>query len=187
MPTSLKLAVLALVSGVVLGGCAASARQRPMSVGDVPTGVNTVSGVRQQLAGTWVLDALTVAKPGAAQQAVDAAGTLTADAHGNVTIEYRITDAGQEQLTGIGVTVPRPIISTSGPVTIDVQRSKIIFTGEDFQRRMQEYDASLAAARDNPFALAHPRFYAFGADGTLTLTSRYAQGGDAAVSRWRRK
>ena len=48
------------------------------------------------------------------------------------------------------------------------------------------FDPELAANRANPFALERPRYYALGADGILTLTTRHDNGRDAATSRWKR-
>ena len=43
-----------------------------------------------------------------------------------------------------------------------------------------------SARRANPFALERVRYYVIGDDGTLLLSTRYDNGKDAVVSRWKR-
>ena len=52
--------------------------------------------------------------------------------------------------------------------------------------KAQPFDAKVAAGRQNPFALERTRYYDFGADGMLTLTTRHDDGKDAAVSKWKK-
>ena len=79
-----------------------------------------------------------------------------------------------------------PRISTSGRVVIDTQQNRITYLGDDFEERALGFDPKLAAQRANPFALERVRYYMFGGDGTLTLSTRYDDGKDAAVSQWKR-
>ena len=87
-------------------------------------------------------------------------------------------------LGALGIKTPNPVISTSGRVVIDPQKKLITYVGEDV--KTQGFDPDLAARRANPFALERARFYEFGADGMLTLTSRYDNGKEAAVGRWKK-
>jgi hypothetical protein len=47
-------------------------------------------------------------------------------------------------------------------------------------------DAGVAAKRDNPLAAERVRYYKFDSDGTLVLSTRYPDGKEASVGRWKR-
>ena len=164
--------------------CASRPRQTPLPTTPVNEGADTMSAVRKQLQGQWTLVSLNVTAEDGRQQAIDASGLLNSDAFGNLHIEYRMSDAGQKSLGALGIKTPNPVISTSGRVVIDPQKKLITYVGEDV--KTQGFDPDLAARRANPFALERARFYEFGADGMLTLTSRYDNGKDAAVGRWKK-
>ena len=67
---------------------------------------------------------------------------------------------------------------------IDTQSKRITYMPPDAASRA--FDPDLAAARANPFALERTRYYAMGADGVLTLTTRYDSGRDAATALWKK-
>jgi hypothetical protein len=48
-------------------------------------------------------------------------------------------------------------------------------------------DAETAKRRQNPFALERIRYYSFDAQGVMTLTTRYDNGKDAVVGKWKRQ
>jgi hypothetical protein len=150
--------------------CASRPRQRPLSTSPVNEGADTMSAVRED---------------GRAER-IDASGVLTADAFGGLDVEYRISDTGQQSLAKLGITPPSPVIATSGSVVINPQAKQITYVGEDFNKRALSFDKDLAALRANPFALERVRYYTFGADGTLTLSTRYENGKDAAVGHWKK-
>lgn len=179
-----RAGTLTLFGSLVLGGCAPSARQRPIENSRVPTSGATLENARRALQGTWNLVSLNVTAPDGRTAAIEAAGTLVSDAFGNLSIEYRMSPGGQKVLEGVGVTTPNPVITTTGRAVIDVDKQQITYVSEKADAK--PFDAELAARRNNPFALERPRFYAVGADGLLTLTTRYDDGKDAAVSRWKK-
>ena len=109
---------------------------------------------------------------------------LAADAYGNLTIEYRLSEAGQQALGEIGITSPNPVISTTGRVAIDVQQHSITYVAPDAASRA--FEPELAAKRANPFALERTRYYTFDPDGQLTLVTRHDSGQEAARSQWRK-
>lgn len=183
--TRIRLALLVVgCVAVAASACASRPRQTPLPTTPVNEGADTMSAVRKQLEGQWTLVSLNVTADDGRQQAIDASGLLNSDAFGNLHIEYRMSEAGQKALAALGIKTPNPVISTSGRVVIDPQKKLITYVGEDV--KTQGFDPDLAARRANPFALERPRFYAFDADGTLTLTSRYDSGKDAAVGRWKK-
>jgi hypothetical protein len=95
-----------------------------------------------------------------------------------------LKDTGIKALGGLGIKSPNPVITTSGKVMIDTTSHRITYVGEDFQER--KFDPDLAARRDNPFALERVRYYSLEPDGTLRLATRYDNGKDASVSRWKK-
>ena len=117
---------------------------------------------------------------------VESTGDLTFDGFGVLQVTYQVSDVGQKRLADVGVKMDTPRISTTGRVVIDTQQNRITYLGDDFEERALGFDPKLAAQRANPFALERVRFYMFGGDGTLTLSTRYDDGKDAAVSHWKR-
>jgi hypothetical protein len=177
------LAAAGLAVGL-LAGCAASPRQRPVKTEPIASGPQTVEAARKALEGRWTLVSLDVTADDGRKASVDATGVLTSDAFGNLNIEYRLSEAGQKALEGVGIRPPSPVISTTGQAVIDTQQRRITYVPPDAAARA--FDANLAAARANPFALERPRYYSLGDDGTLTLATRHDSGKDAAVSRWKK-
>jgi hypothetical protein len=181
-----QMGVLA-AAGVAVGllaGCAASPRQRPVETEPIASGPQTVEAARKALEGRWTLVSLDVTADDGRKASVDATGVLTSDAFGNLNIEYRLSEAGQKALEGVGIRPPNPVISTTGQAVIDTQQRRITYVPPDAAARA--FDADLAAARANPFALERPRYYSLGDDGILTLATRHDSGKDAAVSRWKK-
>jgi hypothetical protein len=166
-------------------GCAASPRQRPIPTTPIAEGAMTADGVRKQLEGRWVLVSLNVSAEDGRRSEVEATGALTSDEFG-LSIEYRMSESGQKSLAALGIRSPNPVISTTGRVVIDPRQNQITYIGEDFEKRAQGFEPDLAARRANPFALERTRYYMFGDDGSLTLSTRYDSGKEAAVSHWKR-
>jgi hypothetical protein len=176
-----------LCLAIAVSACAARERQRPLQTSRIEQGAGTLEEARKALEGRWELMTLNVATADGRKAAIEATGLLTSDAFGRLAIEYRMSDAGQKTLEGMGIKSPNPVISTSGSVVIDPQQKRITYMAEDAQARALGFDPDLAARRANPFALERPRYYSFESDGTLTLATRHDNGADAAVSRWKKQ
>ena len=176
-------AVAALVSVSLLGGCAASERQRPIQTSRIPQSGNTLEAARKQLAGKWTLASLEYGSPNGKRAAIEGTvGALTADDFGNLEIEYRISDAGVKVLQGLGFQPPDRVISVKGHAVINVDAKSIAYVDEN----AKPFDPKAAAGRANPFALERTRYYDFAPDGTLTLITRHDDGKDAVVSKWKK-
>jgi hypothetical protein len=145
-----------------------------------------MEAVRKALEGRWVLVSLNVTAEDGRTALVDATGVLVSEAFGGMNVEYRLSDAGLKTLEGLGIKTPNPVISTNGRVVIDAQQQRITYVGDDFEKRALAFDPELDARRKNPFALERTRYYTLGDDGTLTLATRYENGKDAAVGRWKK-
>lgn len=170
---------------VSLAACASSPRQRPVSVGDVGDGPESLTWVRQQLQGQWMLASLAVDSEDGKKVNVDATGSLSMDAYGGLHIIFRMTDQGQKALSSIGITSPNPVLTTEGRAVIEPVKKQITFVGEDYKKQ-GGMDPALAAKRNNPFAVERIRYYAFNPDGTLTLSTKYDNGKDAVVGIWKK-
>jgi hypothetical protein len=169
---------------VTAASCAAQPSQRPLRTTPVAEGPNTIDGVRKALEGRWELVSLNMRAEDGRATSVDATGVLSCDAFGNMNLEYKISDNGLKQLAGIGIKMPTTVISTSGNVVIDPKAQRITYASDDYLK--QAFDADLAARRANPFTLERVRYYEMGADGTLTLSTRYQSGANAARSQWKK-
>jgi hypothetical protein len=176
-------AAAALVAMVLLGGCAASPRQRPIKTSPIAQSGDTLQSARKQLEGKWTLAALEYGSPDGKRASIEGTvGTLTADDFGNLSIEYRISDAGVKILQGLGFQPPDRIISVKGRAVINVDQKSIAYVDEN----AKPFDPKAAAGRANPFALERTRYYDFAPDGSLTLVTRHDDGKDAVVSKWKK-
>jgi len=140
---------------------------------------------RKMLDGKWSLVSLTVFGADGRTAKIAAEGTLTSD-FSSMNIEFRMADAGQKALADLGIKSPNPTISTAGRVLINIQKHEITYANDDLRRRAMGFDPSLDALRKNPFALERLRYYTFGPDNTLRLSTRYDDGKEASVSVWKK-
>jgi hypothetical protein len=180
-----RCGVIIVLGALAMSACAAAPRARPLPTGRVEEGPNSTTAVRKQFEGHWALVSFSVNGADGRQTPVDATGDLTFDGFGVLQVQYKMSDAGLKALASVGVTSPNPVISTTGRVVIDTQQNRITYIGDDFEERALGFDPKLAAARANPFALERIRYYKLDA-GMLTLSTRYEDGKDAAVSQWKR-
>lgn len=176
----------AVCVAAALSACAPKARERPLPIGDIASGPNTVEAARKQLQGSWVMTALEVTAVDGRKAALDAAGSMSFDAFGNMNIEYKLTDEARKVLQGFGINQPTPVISTTGSVAINPVTREVTYMGENDTQRALNFDRELAERRANPFALERKRYYEIAQDGTMTLSTRYDDGKTAATSRWRK-
>jgi hypothetical protein len=186
MTGSTMRVLAALCVAAAVSACAAKPRERPLPIGDVAAGPNTVEAVRKQIQGSWVMTSLEVTAVDGRKAALDAAGSMTFDAFGNMAIEYKLSDAAQKALQGLGINQPTPVISTTGSVAINPVTREVTYMGETDTQRALNFDRELAERRANPFALERKRYYELGADGTMTLNTHYDDGKTAATSKWRK-
>ena len=155
MQSRLARVTVVAVAGALAAGCAASARQRPLPTSRIEKGPETVESARRVLEGRWTLLSLDVAAEDGRSASVQATGVLTADAFGNMEVEYRLSEPGRKSLEAIGVSQANPVISTTGRVAIDTQAHTITYVAPGTSAK--PFDAGLAARRADPFALERVR------------------------------
>ena len=171
IPSLVRASSIALMvsSAVALGACAASSRQRPVGMGDVSTGAESLAATRKQLEGTWTLTRFEVADNTGRLVAVRAKAQLTYDAYGNLSIRGVL----EEPLPGQKTVTDAPALAYTGKAIIDTARKEMVLTGTS---ATVEPDPSLVANIGPEMR----RRYEFG-DGTLTISVLNGTGG--AMSR----
>lgn len=166
--------VLMVSSAIALGACAASSRQRPVGVGDVSTGAESLSATRKQLEGTWTLTKFEVADNTGQLITVRAKAQLTYDAYGNLSIRGVL----EEPLPGQKTVTEAPALAYTGKAVIDTARKEMVLTGT---AATVEPDPSLLAKIGPEMR----RRYEFG-DGTLTISVLNANGGATSRATFRK-
>lgn len=158
-----------LVALSPLAGCESAPRARPVKMGDVATGGDTVEGIRRQLKGTWDLVSLELVAPNGTKTSVQATGRLTYDDYGNMAMKGTV--AG-------GQTIDPSTLNLTGQVAIDPTQHSFRFTqiqaGSADERRV---DPTIDATK--------VRYFEFQGD-TLRTTLKDAKGATTAVAAWKK-
>ena len=163
-----------LMCVLMLAACAASSRQRPVSMGDVNTGAESLAATRKQLEGTWTLTRFEVADNTGRLIAVRAKAQLTYDAFGNLSIRGVL----EEPLPGQQTVTESPALAYTGKAVIDTVRKEMVLTGTN---ATVEPDPSLLAKIGPELR----RRYEFG-EGTLTISVMNANGGATSRATFRK-
>jgi hypothetical protein len=120
--------LLVLVS--VFAGCQASSRQRPVQGGPTDSGPGSMEYERRQLEGAWDLQAFYVMGPDGQKLHIPAAGRLTYDAFGNLSLTGRIDGA----LPNSSPTGTAQLLDYKGRVVIDPVRHEMRLLGPQTDR-----------------------------------------------------
>ena len=169
----MRRAHLLLVSVVLslpwLAACPAAPRARPVKMGPVDTGAESVEAVRRQLQGTWELVSLDLYPAGGQKVTPQASGRLEYDQYGNLSMTGTINGDAQ---------VDPSVLNLTGRATIDPPTHTIRFGGVAA--------ASADAKRLDPtLDAAHVRYYEF--DGALLRTTvKNSAGATTATATWRK-
>jgi hypothetical protein len=159
------------IAALPLAGCAAAPRTRPVKGADVDAGAGSTEAVRRQLQGTWELVALESVPPsGGSRVPIRAAGTLTYDEFGNMTIDAHTTDRAAPVAA-----LEQNMLAFKGRAVIDATRSEL-----------KLMDVTGNVNPDEVLSVDRRRKYEFAA-GTLKLSSIDEQGRVTAVSTWRHR
>jgi hypothetical protein len=152
--TALPLACLVTLS--LLAGCAAQESRRPLRTTAVDTGAGTTESVRRQLEGTWILSSFTVFDGSGTPRAVEASGSLTYDAFGNLALIGKIADPA-------AAGAHAESLAFKGRAVVDAAGQRIVLA--DLQGNV---DPSALPANMSPDKV---RFYTFEGD-SLSLETR---------------
>ena len=177
--TITRLWKAAAIAGVLAGSvaCAASDRQRPISMGPVPTGANTTTSARKFLEGRWILESATITPPGATPITLKGTGVLTYDDFGNMEMNIKADEASSDLLRAGGIAIPDGVISTTGRTAIDLQNKTLTYILEGQPSSMRTGGGPLSPNR--------PRHWEVNGD-VLTLTTKDESGAPMSVSRWKK-
>jgi hypothetical protein len=148
----------------VAAGCADKrARVRPIKVGTVDTGPQSLEAARRQLEGTWELAALT-SGPGAAP--LKASGRMTYDAYGNMSVKGTIEGVSSSAAA---------LLDYQGRAVIDAAKQQLRLVG----------DAAPGAATPAEMSADKLRQFAFEGD-LLKISTIDASGAIIATATWRK-
>jgi hypothetical protein len=165
----IPILLIAALATTVLAGCEAAPRSRPVKMGPVDTGLDSVEAARRQLKGTWELVSLDVFSPTGEKTTAQATGKLTYDEFGNLAMTGTVTGSAQIDPSALNLT---------GRVAIDPDAHTLRITSvsaasTDDKRVDPKLDAS------------NVRYYAFSGD-LLTTTLKNAAGAITATATWKR-
>src|SRR5881628_1678736 len=104
------LLVLAALACAGASACQPAPSTRPVKLGPVDTGSESVEAVRRQLQGTWELVSLDVYPANGQKVAAQASGHLQYDEHGNLSMSGTVTGGAQ---------VEPSVLNLTGRATID--------------------------------------------------------------------
>jgi len=157
--------------------CAASERQRVVSMGPVETGAGTTAAARKFLQGRWLLESAVITPPGGKPITLKGTGVLNYDDFGNLEMNIKADEASSDLLRAGGLVIPDGVISTTGRTAIDVQNKTLTY--------IVEGQASSMKTGGGPLSPNKPRHWEVNGD-VLTLTTKDDTGAPASVSRWKK-
>jgi hypothetical protein len=157
--------------------CAASERQRVVSMGPVETGAGTTAAARKFLEGRWLLESAVITPPGGKPITLKGTGVLNYDDFGNLEMNIKADEASSDLLRAGGLVIPDGVISTTGRTAIDVQNKTLTY--------IVEGQASSMKTGGGPLSPNKPRHWEVNGD-VLTLTTKDDTGAPASVSRWKK-
>ena len=160
---------------LLVGGCAAAPRERPVELAPIDTGSGTLASARRFLEGRWDLEAFEIHRPGQPPVLLKGSGTLTYDDMSNLRMEIRADEASADVLRAAGVDIRDGIISTDGRTAIDLQNRTLTYV----------LDGQAPLVQGGPMAMERPRHWVVDAD-TLILTTKDEAGRPLSVARWKR-
>lgn len=169
----------AAVTTLLIGAaaCAASERQRVVSMGPVPTGSGTTAAARKFLEGRWLLESAVITPPGGKPITLKGTGVLTYDDFGNMEMNIKADEASSDLLRAGGLVIPDGVISTTGRTAIDMQNKTLTY--------IVEGQASAMKTGGGPLSPNRPRHWEVNGD-VLTLTTKDDSGAPLSVSRWKK-
>ncbi len=154
---------------LTVSACKGGPTKRPMRTSAVDTGAGSLEATRRALEGTWTLASLEVVDAAGASRPVKAAGQLTYDAFGNMTIKGVIEEPALKGSL---------VLDYDGRIVIDTAKHQ-------FVPAALTSDRPVDAAQIAPISPDKIRRYELSAD-TFVVTYLDASGKPTAIARWRR-
>lgn len=172
--------IAALMPVLVVAGCAAAPRGKPIETSPIETGAGSVTAAREALKGRWDLVSFEVFPPGQGAITVPAQGTLVYDDYGNLDMRLKVSDPTvAERLQLAGVPLKDGEVATSGRTAIDLPKRTLTYIMEGSSGLVA------TAATAAPLSANRPRHWEY-ANGVLTLTTKDNDGKPLSVGRWKK-
>jgi hypothetical protein len=152
--------------------CSGAPRERPVRMGPVDQGPNTLAAARKYLEGRWSLESFEAYQAGK-PVALKGSGTLVYDEFGNLRMEIRADQASSDLLRAAGIDIRDGTISSDGRTAVDMQNRTLTYVIEG------------QAPSAGPLAMNRPRHWQVDGD-LLTLTTKDDKGNPMSVGKWRR-
>lgn len=167
------IVALLLVSAT---GCMGGPRQRPVKMGPVDQGPESIVAERKFLEGRWSLMQFQVFPQGKPPITLTGDGSLNYDEFGNLRIEIRADEKASDLLRSAGVDIRDGKISTDGRVVLDSQRRSLsyILDGD-----------KVGAPAAGPLAPSRPRYWEIKGD-VLMLSTKDETGRVLSTGTWKK-
>jgi hypothetical protein len=171
----LRAALCALT--VWAAACAESGPvNRPLGVGNVPTGPGSTAAARRFLEGQWTLVSLDVYPPNQPVIHAGATGTMTYDEFANMNVDLRLDQDTARLFDRIGIPVMNGAVQTNGRTLVDMTSRTLAYTLEGQQA---------VRPPTHPLDTNRPRDWEV-TENMLSLTTRDQAGMPLSVAVWRR-
>ena len=165
------------VLAVWAAACASSSPvNRPLAVGDVPTGAGSTAAARRFLEGTWNLVSLDVYPPNQPPIHAGATGTLTYDDFANMNVDLRLDANTARLFQQIGIPVSNGAVQTTGRTLVDMTSRTLAYTLEGQQA---------VRPPTHPLDTNRPRYWEVEGN-RLTLTTKDQAGMPLSVAVWQK-
>lgn len=161
---------------IATAACAAAPRDKPIPMGSIETGADSLTSARRALEGRWALESFEVYPASGEPIRLTGAGTLQYDEYSNLKIEIRTDPATAERLRVAGMQTNGGVLSSDGRAALDVQQKTLTYILQG---------QPTGAAASGPLGMNRKRHWQV-EDGTLTLTTRDDAGKPMSVSRWKK-
>jgi hypothetical protein len=150
-------------------GCAAAPIDKPLKIGPIASGPESLEATRRALEGTWTLASAEIVDDKGAHRTVKASGQLTYDAFGNMSVHGTVEDATLRE---------KLVLEYQGRIVIDPTRHQFY---------PQELESAKPVDPDEIARIAPDkvRHYELTAT-TLAVTYADKAGKTTAVIRWKR-
>jgi hypothetical protein len=149
--------------------CAAAPLEKPIPIGPIETGPQSLTATRKAIEGTWTLESLEVVDAAGARRPVKAGGQLTYDAFGNMTIRGVIEDPSLRD---------KIVLDYTGRITIDTVKHEFYPANLQSDRPVDAVEiAAISPDKVRRYELSGNSF---------VVTYLDAQTKPTAIARWKR-
>jgi hypothetical protein len=121
----------AILAGLVLGGCQAAPRQKPIKLGAVDKGPGSMEYERRQLEGRWALQRAEIIDASGQSTELKAKGRFELDAYGNLSVHAQLDESAPSAKPA-----PPELLEYSGRIVIDADKREFRLVAPDVKAPM---------------------------------------------------